>query len=176
MIFYKKLHVVSSNMSKKWKKRKRSQFIRFEHMVMVIARNCCKDMRRHDCRFTRLVGVSSYVIGESTRCDLDQTLISEVATDQVYQEELFEILAEEIVTFPSKQRQALLIDLANRMSFEEQPTPLQKAFLQVGIRLEEYQQPIPDDFKTRSKYTALLYYAYKRVAQLVRIQEYTAAA
>src|SRR5579862_6951700 len=58
---------------------------RFEHMVMVIARNCCKDMRRHDCRFTRLVGVSSIVIGESTRCDFDQTLMSEVATDQVYQ-------------------------------------------------------------------------------------------
>jgi len=148
----------------------------FKHMVIATARNYCRDMRRRDRRFIRLMADTSIVVGESTMGNLDQAHLSESATELVYQEELFTLLAHEIAAFPNKQRSALLIDLANRMSFEEQPTPLQKAFLQVGIRLEEYQQPLPNDLKERSKYAALLYHAYKRVAQLAHIQEYALIA
>ena len=148
----------------------------FEHMVIVTARNYCKDMRRHDRRFIRLVPDTSIVVGGSMLSKLDEALLSESAIDLVYEEELFKLLAREIAAFPIKQRRALLVDLANRMTFETHPTPLQRAFLQSGIRLEEYQQPLPDDLKERSKYSALLYHAYKRVAQLARIREYTSAA
>jgi DNA-directed RNA polymerase specialized sigma24 family protein len=148
----------------------------FEHLVIVTACNYCKDMRRRDRRFKRLAADTSIVVGESAMSSLDQTQWSEEAVELVYQEELFTLLAHEIVAFPNKQRNALLVDLANRMSFDEQPTPLQKAFLQVGIHLEHYQQPLPDDLRERSKYAALLYYAYKRVAQLACIQKYGSAA
>ncbi|MBV9228252.1 MAG: hypothetical protein JOZ18_02975 [Chloroflexi bacterium] len=148
----------------------------FEHMVMVIASNYCKDMRRRDRRFIRLVADPSIVVGGGAMMNLNPAHFSETAIERAYQEELFILLAHEIAAFPSKQRNALLIDLANRMSFDEQPTPLQKAFLQVGIRLEEYQQPLPEDLKERSKYAALLYHAYKRVAKLARIREYASAA
>ena len=86
------------------------------------------------------------------------------------------MLAREIVKFPCKQRKALLVDLANRMSFETKPTVLQKAFLNVGIQLEEYRQPLPESVKERSRDAALLHYAYKRIAQLGDVLQYTLVA
>jgi hypothetical protein len=62
-----------------------------------------------------------------------------------------------------KQRIALLIDLANRMDFDVRPTPLQKAFLEVGIRLQDYQQPIPKVPVERSRHASNTSLAYKRI-------------
>lgn len=142
-----------------------------ERMAVVTAYNYCKDMRRRDWRLVRLPeGAHSPdvldIISERDVVDL-----SEEATECLYQEGLFALLAREIVKFPYKQRKALLIDLANRMSFETKPTVLQKAFLNVGIHLEEYRQPLPESVKERSKGAALLHYAYKRIAQLVCVQQ-----
>jgi DNA-directed RNA polymerase specialized sigma24 family protein len=145
----------------------------FERMAIVIASNYCKDMRRRDCRLVRLPE-SPYlpdvlnIISEKDIVDL-----SEEATENLYQERLFGLLAREIVKFPYKQRKALLIDLANRMSFERKPTLLQKAFLNVGIRLEEYRQPLSESTKERNKSAALLHYAYKRIT---RLKQYTTVA
>lgn len=144
----------------------------FERMAIVTASNYCKDMRRRDRRLVRLPeGAYSpdvlEVISERDIVDL-----SDEAAERLYQGGLFALLAREIVKFPYKQRKALLIDLANRMSFEAKPTLLQKAFLNEGIRLEEYRQPLPESPKERSKSAALLYYAYKRIAQLNNIQQY----
>jgi len=162
--------------SKKAEKGEAIPIYLFENMVIATACNYCKDMRRSDHRFIRLAADTSMGVGGSTLSNLDRGHLSDTAIELVYQEELFTLLAREIATFPSKQRRALLVDLANRMSFDEQPTPLQRAFLQVGIHLEDYQQPLPDSLKERSKNAALLYHAYKRVAQLARIREYTSAA
>ena len=49
----------------------------------------------------------------------------DIATEKVYQQELFSVLADEINRFPRKQRTVLLIDLAQRMSFDTEPVPLQ---------------------------------------------------
>src|SRR6266700_438492 len=58
----------------------------------------------------------------------------------------------EVAWFPKKTRTALLIDLANRMDFDDaEPTPLQRAFLEVGIRLKDYQGLIPDEPTARSR-------------------------
>ena len=100
----------------------------------------------------------------------------EVAVENVYREQLFKLLAQEIVRFPSQQKQALLIDLANRMSFGPQPTPLQEAFLEVGVDLQQYQRPLPDDPVEYGRHTALLNCAYRRIARLSRIQEYVKSA
>ena len=62
-------------------------------------------------------------------------------------------------------RTALLIDLANRMAFDAQPTALQKAFLEVGIRLQDYQQPPPKDTVGRSRHASNVSLAYKRTRE-----------
>jgi DNA-directed RNA polymerase specialized sigma24 family protein len=148
----------------------------FEHMVIVTARNCCKDLRRRDRRFKRLEADTSISVEENVMRNLDQTHLSEAATESVYREGLFVLMAQEIATFPSKQKQALLADLASLMSFEEQPTSLQKAFLDAGIRLEEYRDVLPSNEKERQRYASLLYHAYKRVALLARVQAYASVA
>lgn len=147
-----------------------------ERMAIVTAYNYCKDMRRRDRRLVPLPegayspDVLDIISGK------DVVDLSEEATESLYQEGLFAMLAREIVKFPCKQRKALLVDLANRMSFETKPTVLQKAFLNVGIQLEEYRQPLPESVKERSRDAALLHYAYKRIAQLGDVLQYTLVA
>jgi DNA-directed RNA polymerase specialized sigma24 family protein len=147
-----------------------------ERMAKVTASNYCKDMRRRDCRLVRLPeGIySPDVLDMMDKRDVVD--LSEEATERIYQEGLFTILAREIVKFPCKQRKALLIDLANRMSFETKPTQLQKAFLNEGISLQEFQQPLSESAKERSKDAALLYHACRRIAQLGYVLQYTQVA
>src|SRR5207248_3697568 len=104
----------------------------------------------------------------------DQIQILESVTEHVYQESLFKLLAHEIANFPEKQRRALLIDLANRVCFDTQPTPLQRAFLEEGIQLEHYRQPLPADPLGRSRHVSLLNHAYRRVAHLACVEKYVA--
>jgi len=142
-----------------------------ERMAIATAYNYCQDMRRRDCRLIRLIPGAYLpevhdILNESKEMDLSAS-----ATECVYQESLFTLLAQEIAHFPEKQQRALLVDLANRMSFEEQLTPLQKAFLNVGISLKEYQQTPPENAKERSRNAALLHYAYKRITQLSYLQK-----
>ena len=146
-----------------------------EHMIVVIACNYCRDLRRRDKRFVHSVSDGYSYVEQAT--DIVSTReLSEEATEQVYQEALFTQLAQEVVQFPCKQREALLVDLANRMSFEEQPTALQKAFLRVGIRLQDYQQVASQDSRNRARQAALLHHAYKRVSQLTQVQQYAGVA
>ncbi len=81
-------------------------------------------------------------------------------------EQLYKLAAQEIKDFPEKQRVALLIDHAKRTNFEEDPTSLQLAYLEVGIQLLDYfsQKPMQED--ERSRHTSLLYHANKRLSLL----------
>lgn len=143
-----------------------------ERMAIVTAYNYCKDMRRKDCRLFRLSEEGNPpVVGDREVIDL-----LEEATESIYQDMLFTHLAREVVQFPHKQQKALLVDLANRMCFEAKPTPLQRAFLKVGIRLEEYLQSPSESAKERSREAALLYYAYKRIAKLFGVQRSASVA
>ena len=144
-------------------------------MIVVIACNYCRDLRRRDKRFVHSITDSSSYVEQATDSAPIQDLSVE-ATEQVYQEALFTLLAQEVAQFPYKQREALLVDLANHMSFEEQPTALQKAFLHVDIRLQDYQQVASQDIRQRARQAALLHHAYKRVAQLPDIQQYAGVA
>jgi DNA-directed RNA polymerase specialized sigma24 family protein len=148
----------------------------YEQMVRATICNYCKDLRRHDKRlvpfFTRNVFVEPYA---PTNID-DERDVTEEVVDFIYQNQLFVLLAEEIIKFPAKQKNALLVDLANRMHFAGEPTPLQEAFLAVGIHLQEYQQPLPEDPKDRGRFAALVYCAYKRIAQNVAVQLYVSCS
>jgi RNA polymerase sigma factor (sigma-70 family) len=133
-----------------------------KHMIAMIARNYCIDMQRRDRRLQHSPSDTStpeyFPKG-------DQMSLLELATEHISQEEIFARLAHEIVHFPKKQRQALLVDLANRMHFDTQLTSLQKAFLMEGIDLKAYQLPLPADSTERGRQAALASLAYKRVAK-----------
>lgn len=135
-------------------------------MMRVIAYNYGKDVLRHD---KRVVPIDDDAMANYFHDDID---IEEYATENAYNEVLFNNLACEIADFPCKQKQALLIDLATHMSFEQQPTPLQKAFLKVGIQLQAYQEMIPGTQIEHNRYTSLLAHAYRRIATLPCAQYY----
>jgi DNA-directed RNA polymerase specialized sigma24 family protein len=143
-------------------------------LAVTTARNYQYDLWRRNRRVVGFTAsnysVAVYAFGEDT---LD---VMEVAVENVYREQLFKLLAQEIACFPPKQKQALLIDLANRMSFGSRPSPLQEAFLEVGIDLQEYQRPLPDDPVEYSRHAALLNCAYKRIVKLSCVQEYVKSA
>jgi len=144
-----------------------------KHMAVVTARNYCKDLRRAE---RRLCHVALEDLDPAPRAGEDEHLYPlEEVTEKTYQESLFLTIAHEVARFPVKQRQALLIDLANRMSFDSGPTPLQKAFLREGIQLKAYQQLLPKNPLERSRHAALLTYAYQRVARLPGVRAYLLA-
>ncbi len=134
-----------------------------EHMMTTIARNYVRDLRRRDRRMVLSSDTSLQRIVTNMN-ELGNTL--ETATEHIFHEWVFLQVAREIDQLPHKQRRAILTDLANRMSFNSQPTPLQAAFLLVGIDLQDYQQPIPENSIERARHAALLSLAYKRIAQL----------
>jgi DNA-directed RNA polymerase specialized sigma24 family protein len=138
-------------------------------MMFIVARNCCLDMRRRDLRLTR---TSADEPTPSWNVNKEKTPYMDVAVENAFQEALFLLIACEIAHFPRKLGRALLIDLVERMAFDEEPTQLQKAFLEVGIQLQDYQNILPDHPRKRRNHAALLYYAYKRIAQLPSVQEY----
>jgi len=145
-----------------------------KQMMLVIAQNYCRDLRRSGRRVLHMPfqdHVPESLVGVDERAHALDT-----ATEDVYQERLFVLLAHEIANLPCKQRRALLIDLANRMYFDTWPTPLQKAFLAEGIQLQQYQQALPANPQERIRHISLLSYAYRRLAHLSCVQEYISAA
>jgi DNA-directed RNA polymerase specialized sigma24 family protein len=140
-------------------------------MVRVIAYNYVKDMRRRDMRITH-VESDDEGIEQVFFHNNDAVNMEDLATDNAHYEMLFTDMAQEIVQFPYKQRLALLVDLANHMSFEEYPTPLQKAFLKVGIQLQDYQPQFPETPQAHNRHTSLVAHAYKRVSNLSCTQKY----
>lgn len=140
-----------------------------KHMTVVIAQNYCRDLWRRDRKLFH-VPEQDGVVGELAGVQ-EQKHELEAVVERMYQEWLLVTVAYKIAGFPKKQREALLIDLANYMSFDEHLTPLQKAFLEVGIQLEQYKVPLPADKRERGRYLSLRTLAYKRLAHL-NIQSY----
>jgi DNA-directed RNA polymerase specialized sigma24 family protein len=143
------------------------------HMIWTIVYHCCIDKRRHDQRLVRMTTEDDLLDFHATGDDLVD--LAEAAIENAYREEIFMLLAREIARFPYKQRNALLIDLANLTCFDEAPLPLQEAFLTVDIQLRDYQQPLPVNAVERARHASLLHQAYKRVARLLCIRQYVLA-
>lgn len=136
-----------------------------KYMAIIIAQNYCRDIARHDYRLLHQEEIR-YFGGRDEEDSLDK------ATEQVYRNTLFTLLAHNIARFPAKQRRALLIDLANRTHFGAQADPLEEAFLAAGISLRAYQLPIGDALEERARHYSLLSCAYKRMAKLPEIRAY----
>ncbi len=134
-----------------------------KNMATTIARNYTLDLRRHDRRVVRLSQSTTLQV-ETAACEHESP--SEKATQQLFDEWVFLQIAREINRLPRKQRCAILIDLANRMSFDSQPTPLQMAFLTEGISLRDYQRLPSENTVERARHSSLVSLAYKRITRL----------
>ncbi len=141
-----------------------------KHLMITIAQNYCKDLWRSDRRLSHMSSQEN--ASESVAKKDEQAYTLDAVTENVFEELLLEAIAHEIASFPFIQRKAILIDLANRMCFDSQPTPLQKAFIKEGIQLKQYQLPLPNDPQERRRYASSLCYAYRRVGSLPSIQEF----
>lgn len=142
------------------------------HFSKSVAHNHCQDLFRRESRFA----FSSYddtLADTEGLCDIRVDPIEQILEDMMLAQ-LFPEVARRIAAFPAKQREALLIDLANRSIFDESGdssfTPLEQAFLAVGIHLMEYQRPLPDDAVARSRHTACLSVAYRRLREKTSVQ------
>lgn len=146
-----------------------------EKIATVTAYHCYVDVLRRDRRLQPLLPEFEEPAGlPVNRADTDP---SELAIDNIYYELIFIQAARWIAALPTKQRSALLTDLANRMYFDPfHTTPLQDALAAVGIEMRDYQKPLPADKQARARHAAHLSLAYKRLALLAYIQRYTLVA
>jgi len=144
-----------------------------ERFSLRIAHNYLEDLRRRDWRLSHF-----FTDDHSSRLPVimpSRFDVLEDVTDYLFLESIIVMLPAEIVKLPAKQQRALLIDLANRMHFGTYPTPLQEAFLKVGVQLQDYRQALPEDPVELSRHRSLVSIAYKRVANLPCVKQYIAA-
>jgi len=145
---------------------KYTQIVSPNALSIVIARHYYEDLRRRDKRLLRSpTNEHLWEVSGFRQAYVDP---SELALNNIFLEWIYVKFSIEAVKFSQKQRIALLIDLANHMDFTLVPTPLQKAFLEVGIQLQEYQQPLPRDPVERSRIAANISLAYKRTQEWSR--------
>jgi hypothetical protein len=137
-----------------------------ESLAVTIARNYYRDLLRKERRVVRFDQEPVSPGNEMNLYNLVDP--SELAFDTMYSSWLFTKIAYAVAGFPQGARNALLIDLASRMSFEDgEPTALQLAFLNVGIRLQDYQDLLPVNPIAKSRYASQLSIAYKRLAKVL---------
>ncbi len=140
----------------------------FQRFCIITARNYFQDLRRKDSRLLPLNRDGCSQVEFTIHDEID---IAEVVLDKVHEEWLFQEIAKEVAKFSPKLRTAMLIDIARRMDFEREPTPLQAAFLEVGIQLREYENLLPEDPTLRSRHSSLVSLGYKKLAALFRARE-----
>ena len=139
-----------------------------QRLSITIAKNYFQDLRRKDSRHQPFNRDGYSQVEYAIRNEID---IAEAVLDKVHEEWLFQELAKEIANYPTKLRTAMLIDIARRMEFDLQPTPLQAAFSGVGIQLRDYKDLLPEDPVMRSRHSSLISLGYRKLAMLFRTLE-----
>lgn len=132
------------------------------HFSKTIAHHYLQDLRRKDVRLVHFTPQeyceTSFVIIYDD--DVDP---ADIALRNLQRKHVLELLARLIVDFPPQQRSALLTDLANETNFSEEPDVLRSAFYMVNIELRTYQRPRSTTPAERSRHSASLCIAYKRL-------------
>lgn len=139
-----------------------------QRLSITIAKNYFQDLRRKD---SRLLPFNRDGYSQIEYTIHDEINIAEVVLDKVNEEWLLQEIAKEIANYPTKLRTAMLIDIARRMDFDLQPTPLQAAFLEVGIQLRDYENLLPEDPIMRSRHSSLVSLGYRKLALSFRTRE-----
>jgi hypothetical protein len=141
-----------------------------QRLSITIAKNYFQDLRRKDSRLQPFNRDGYSQVEYAIHDEIDS---AEAVLDKVHEEWLFHELAKEIATYPPKLRLAMLIDIAMRMDFDSQPTPLQAAFLEVGIQLQDFEDLLPKDPIMRSRHASLVSLGYRKLAMSFRTREYS---
>lgn len=144
-------------------RRKERPVLSLQNLGLVVAKRCFIDLRRRDLR------LQHFPENETASCGqffyeflVDPSLEVE---ERLYEEWLLDSSARTIAAFSKKLRAAILVDLANRSVFDEEPSVLQRAFLELGISLRDYLRPPSLDPVERARLSALRSLAYKLVSQ-----------
>ena len=140
----------------------------FQRFSIRTAKNYFLDLIRKDSRLQPFNRDGYSHVENTTHEEIN---IAEAVLDKVYEEWLFQEIAKEIANYPPKMRVAMLIDIAIRMDFDIQPTPLQAAFLDVGIQLQHYANLLPQDPIMRSRHASLVSLGYRKLKMSFRTRE-----
>ena len=135
-----------------------------------VAYHCFIDQVRKDNKKVRFSQITAEY--EETAVGLILADMEDATLNTVYYEQLFKIIAREVVTFPKKQKESMLRDHAKRMICMADPLPLLRAYQGVGIKLIDYSHYVPADEFERRRHSSLLHHAYRRLAQCPLVRQY----
>jgi DNA-directed RNA polymerase specialized sigma24 family protein len=127
------------------------------------------DLRRRDLKLTRS--------SESANAEIlfaaadEQVDPAEIAIERLSRITLLETVLSFIKDFPTKQREALFVDMAKRSNFLDEDSPLLVALAQMHIKLQDYLQLVPKSRKEATQMASLLSIAYKRLRQTLLQQK-----
>jgi len=138
-----------------------------------IAFHCFVDQWRKDNKQVRFSQITAGCEEEAV-IELILVNMEDATLNAVYYEQLFKLIAREVVTFPDKQKQAMLRDHAKRMVCMIDPLPLLRAYEGVGIQLTDYRNYASADEVVRGRHSSLLHHAYQRLARCPSMQQYIA--
>lgn len=123
------------------------------------------DMRRRDLKLTR---PSESVTPEVLFATADEQVDpADIAIERLFRISLLETVLSFIKDFPTKQREALFVDMARRTNFLDEDSPLLVALAQMHIKLQDYLQLVPKSHKEATQMASLRSIAYKRL-RLIR--------
>jgi DNA-directed RNA polymerase specialized sigma24 family protein len=122
------------------------------------------DLRRRDLRLIRSCE-NEHQESLFTTADAQENP-AEVAIERLSRISLLVTVLTFIAKFPTKQRDALLVDMARRSNFLDEDSPLQVALAQVQIKLQDYLQQQPGSRKEAAQQASLLSIAYKRLRRI----------
>lgn len=125
-----------------------------------VAHNYFHDRRRKDHRVTRML--SPYMANESSSYDPGQ-----IAIEHLVLQSTIRAAALTIAKLPPRQKAAVLKDLANACSSEENAGILEQALAEHGIQLSSYQGPPSNDPAERKREAVLRYVAYQRLKKML---------
>jgi DNA-directed RNA polymerase specialized sigma24 family protein len=93
----------------------------------------------------------------------EQANAAELAVDHLSNVETIINAVRSIVRFPDKQREAMLIAMANAIDLDMSPSFLEQALAEYGTQLSDYVRPRSNDPTERGRHSALLWNARKRL-------------
>lgn len=131
-----------------------------ESFCQTVARNYCRDLYRKERRLFRFsLDTAAFETEISPAAEDPMESILDALTTQTVMAKAASL----IVSFPRKQRLALLIDLSRYTSFGEEVSMVEQALAAFGIQLQEYQSLLPTTALERTRHSSLVSVAYKRL-------------
>lgn len=136
-----------------------------------VAYHCFIDQVRKDSRKVRFSQIAAEH-EEGTVIGLILADMEDAPLNTVYYEQFFKLIAREVVTFPTKQKEAMLRDHARRMISMTNPAPLLRAYQSVGIQLIDYLNYVFTDEVEKRRHSSILHCAYRRLGRCPLVRQY----